>query len=66
MKALVPFEVIVRKIHLILSLKSQIATIKGGRGHHRKYLPYAYIEQGLAIDRAVDDAALAKEKKDRI
>src|SRR3989337_2273357 len=31
------------------SLRSQIATLKRGRGHHRKYLPYAFTEQGVAM-----------------
>ncbi|BBB32750.1 conserved hypothetical protein [Thermotomaculum hydrothermale] len=31
------------------SLRSQIATLKKGRGKHRKYLPYAFTEQGIAI-----------------
>ncbi len=32
------------------SLKSQIATLnKKGRGKHRKYLPYAFTEQGIAM-----------------
>ena len=28
------------------SLRSQIATLKRGRGHHRKYLPYAFRKAG--------------------
>jgi hypothetical protein len=28
------------------SLRSQIATLKTGRGRHRKYLPYAFTEHG--------------------
>ncbi|MCD6412729.1 MAG: ORF6N domain-containing protein [Elusimicrobia bacterium] len=31
------------------SLRSQIVTLKHGRGHHRKYLPYAFTEQGVAM-----------------
>ena len=31
------------------SLRSQIATLKGDRGHHRKYLPYVFTEQGVAM-----------------
>lgn len=31
------------------SLRSQIATLKGGRGQHRKYLAYAFTEQGVAM-----------------
>lgn len=30
-------------------LRSQIAIIKPGRGTHRKYLPYAFTEQGVAM-----------------
>jgi hypothetical protein len=30
-------------------LKSQIVTLKPGRGKHRKYLPYAFTEQGVAM-----------------
>lgn len=32
-----------------MSLRSQIAILKGGRGKHRKYLPYAFTEQGVAM-----------------
>ena len=31
------------------SLRSQIVTLKNGRGVHRKYLPYAFTEQGVAM-----------------
>jgi hypothetical protein len=31
------------------SLRSQIATLKEGRGHHRKYLPFAFTEQGVSM-----------------
>jgi len=30
-------------------LRSQIVTLKPGRGRHRKYLPYAFTEQGVAM-----------------
>ncbi len=30
-------------------LRSQFATLKPGRGRHRKYLPYAFTEQGVAM-----------------
>jgi len=43
------------------SLRSQIVTLKAGRGKHRKYLPYAFSEQGVAMlssvlnsDRAIE------------
>jgi hypothetical protein len=31
------------------SLRSQFATLKKGRGRHRKYLPLAFTEQGVAM-----------------
>ncbi len=31
------------------SLRSQIATLKPAPGSHRKYLPYAFTEQGVAM-----------------
>lgn len=31
------------------SLRSQIVTLKGGRGQHRKYPPYVFTEQGVAM-----------------
>ncbi len=30
-------------------LRSQFATLKPGRGKHRKYLPYVFTEQGVAM-----------------
>src|ERR1019366_438881 len=30
------------------ALRSQFVTLKPGRGQHRKYLPYAFTEQGIA------------------
>ena len=30
-------------------LRSQIVTLKRGRGQHSKYLPYAFTEQGVAM-----------------
>ena len=30
-------------------LRSQFATLEKGRGQHRKYLPYAFTEQGVAM-----------------
>jgi len=32
-----------------MRLRSQIVTLKPGRGQHRKYLPYAFTEQGVAM-----------------
>jgi ORF6N domain-containing protein len=31
------------------ALRSQIAPLKSSRGQHRKYLPYAFTEQGVAM-----------------
>ena len=31
------------------ALRSQIVTLKGGRGQHSKYPPYAFTEQGVAM-----------------
>ena len=31
------------------ALRSQIVTLKSGRGQHRKYRPYAFTEQGVAM-----------------
>ncbi len=31
------------------ALRSQTVTLKPGRGRHRKYLPYAFTEQGVAM-----------------
>ena len=31
------------------SLRSQIATLKNGRGQHKKYLPYAFTRNGIAM-----------------
>ena len=31
------------------TLRSQTVTFEGGRGQHRKYLPYAFTEQGVAM-----------------
>ncbi|MCK9420396.1 MAG: ORF6N domain-containing protein [Nitrospirae bacterium] len=43
------------------ALRSQFVTLKQGRGKHRKYLPYAFSEQGVAMlssvlnsDRAIE------------
>jgi ORF6N domain len=31
------------------ALRSQVVTFKSGRGQHRKYLPYVFTEQGVAM-----------------
>lgn len=31
------------------ALRSQFATLKAGRGQHRKYLPYAFSEHGAIM-----------------
>lgn len=35
------------------ALRSQIVTLNAGRGQHRKYLPFAFTEQGIAMLSAV-------------
>jgi hypothetical protein len=32
-----------------ISLRSHFATLKSGRGQHRKYMPFAFTEQGVAM-----------------
>ena len=39
------------------SLRSQIATLKPGRGQHRKYLPYAFTEHGALMASTVLNSA---------
>ena len=41
------------------SLRSQIATLKSGRGAHRKYLPTVFTEQGVAMLSSVLNSELA-------
>jgi hypothetical protein len=43
------------------ALRSQIVTLEPGRGQHRKYLPYAFTEQGVAMLSSVlhSDTAVA-------
>jgi hypothetical protein len=42
------------------SLRSQNATLKPGRGQHRKYAPYAFTEQGVAMLSSVLNSARAR------
>jgi len=46
------------------SLRSQTVILKTGRGQHRKYLPYAFTEQGVAYDAI--RALMAHEEKPKI
>ena len=41
------------------ALRSQIVTIKNGRGEHKKYMPYAFTEQGVAMLSSVLRSPLA-------
>lgn len=36
-------------IEELAAIRSQIATLKRGRGQHRKYLPYAFTEHGAIM-----------------
>ena len=40
-------------------LRSQVVTLKKGRGHHYKYRPYAFTEPGMAMLSAVLDSKRA-------
>ena len=42
-------------------LRFQIETLKKGRGQHRKYLPYAFTEQGVAMLSGIINSAKAIE-----
>ncbi len=43
------------------ALRSQFATLKAGRGQHRKFLPYAFTEQGVAMLSSVLNSGRAVE-----
>jgi hypothetical protein len=45
----------------LLFLRSQIATLKGSRGQHRKYLPYAFTEHGAIMAATILNSARAVE-----
>ena len=47
-------------------LRSQIATIKSGRGEHAKYLPFVFTEQGVAMLSGVLRSPIAVEVNIRI
>ena len=42
-------QVTVKEQNVPHSLRSQIVTLKSDRGRHRKYLPYVFTEQGVAM-----------------
>lgn len=42
-------------------LRSQIATLKGGRGQHRKYMPYAFTEHGAIMAATILNSPRATE-----
>ena len=43
------------------SLRSQISTLKNGRGQHRKYAPYAFTQLGVAMLSSVLNSKIAIE-----
>lgn len=43
------------------SLRSQVATLKTGRGRHRKYLPLAFTEHGAIMAATILNSARATE-----
>ncbi len=48
------------------SLRSQIATLKSGRGQHSKYMPFAFTENGVAMLSSVLKSKMAIEVNIRI
>ncbi len=45
----------------LAALRSQIATLKSGRGQHRKYLPYAFTEHGAIMAATILNSPRAVE-----
>jgi phage regulator Rha-like protein len=45
----------------LVALRSQIATLKGGRGQHRKYMPYAFTEHGAIMAATILNSSRAVE-----
>jgi phage regulator Rha-like protein len=45
----------------VRALRSQFATLKHGRGHHRKYLPYAFTEHGAIMAATILNSSRAVE-----
>ena len=43
------------------SLRSQVGTLKSRRGQHKKYLPYVFTEQGVAMLASVLRTSVASE-----
>lgn len=50
----------------INSLRCQIGTLKGGRGEHRKYLPYAFTEYGVIMLTSILKSKVAIEASIKI
>ena len=48
------------------SLRSQIATLKTGRGQHRKYLPYVFTEHGAIMAATILNSPRAIEMSDYV
>ena len=48
------------------SLRFQNETLKNGRGQHKKYLPYAFTEEGVAMLSAILKTSIAEEISVRI
>ena len=47
-------------------LRSQIGTLKSGRGFHKKYLPYVFTEQGVTMLATILRTKVAEEVSIRI
>lgn len=48
------------------ALRSQNVTLKSGRGRHRKYLPYVFTEQGVAMRRFLQSNAQVFQRLDSL
>jgi phage regulator Rha-like protein len=49
------------EIQYVMALRSQIVTLKTGQGQHRKYFPYVFTEQGVAMLSSVLNSERAVE-----
>jgi len=60
------FKLTLEEINAINCLRTQIATLKSGRGEHRKYLPYVFTEHGVMMLAGMLKSDIAIEVSKRI
>ena len=60
------FKLTKNEMNKINSLRSQIATLKNGRGKHQKYLPYVFTEHGIMMLAGMLKSNIAIEVSKRI